>query len=95
MSRISLGAEDWRAQALCADTNLEIWFSAGARQHKTAKKICRDCPVRRQCLSYAMDVPIDHGIWGGFTERERRRFRHMAGSGGWRAVVFGRQQVAS
>jgi hypothetical protein len=32
-----------------------------------------------------MDAPVDHGVWGGFTERERRRFRRQAGDAGWRA----------
>jgi hypothetical protein len=34
-----------------------------------------------------MDEPVDHGIWGGLTERERRRFRRQAGNGGWRSMI--------
>ncbi|HVL64252.1 MAG TPA: WhiB family transcriptional regulator [Actinomycetota bacterium] len=77
--------QNWRALGSCATTDANLWFAVGAREHKEAKKICRSCPVRTECLSYAMDAPVDHGVWGGFTERERRRFRRQAGDAGWRA----------
>ena len=70
--------EDWRAAGLCSRTNPDLWFSPGAVEHKEAKRICRDCPVRQQCLQYAMETPVDHGIWGGMTERERRRYRRQS-----------------
>lgn len=79
--------EDWRAGALCARTDPDLFFAVGAREHREAKSICKQCPVRRQCLVYAMEGPIDHGIWGGMTERERRRFRRQAGPEGWRAKL--------
>jgi hypothetical protein len=37
-----------------------------------------------------MDAPVDHGVWGGMTERERRRYRRMAGADNWRAVILAR-----
>jgi WhiB family redox-sensing transcriptional regulator len=79
--------QNWRAFAGCAKTDPDLFFAVGAEEHRTAKEICRQCPVRRECLSYAMDVPIDHGIWGGMTERERRRYRRRAGSSGWRSIL--------
>ena len=69
--------DDWRAGALCARTDPDLWFSPGALEHKEAKRICRDCPVRSECLSYALYTPVDHGIWGGMTERERRKHRRQ------------------
>jgi WhiB family redox-sensing transcriptional regulator len=69
--------QDWRAEALCATDHPELWFAVGAIEHRAAKAICRRCPVQAQCLSYAMEAPVDHGIWGGFTERERRRQRRQ------------------
>ena len=69
--------QDWRSQAVCAQTDPDLWFSPGAVEHREAKRICRECPVRRQCLSYAMEAPVDHGVWGGMTERERRRHRRL------------------
>ena len=80
--------QDWRAYALCARSNPELWFAVGALEHKYAKKVCRECPVRNECLAYAMEAPIDHGIWGGMTERERRRYRRLAGAqGDWRSAL--------
>ena len=76
--------QDWRAQALCSKTDPEIFFAPGALEHKVAKRICRLCPVQRQCLVYAMEAPMDHGVWGGLTERERRGFRRRATDGDWR-----------
>jgi WhiB family redox-sensing transcriptional regulator len=79
--------QNWRALASCAQIDPDLFFAVGAREHKLAKRICRTCPVRRECLAYAMDEPVDHGIWGGMTERERRRYRRQAGPAGWRSLV--------
>jgi WhiB family redox-sensing transcriptional regulator len=78
---------DWRAFALCAESDPNLWFGAGALEHKLAKRICRRCPVRTECLDYAMEAPVDHGVWGGMTERERRRCRRKAPGGDWRAAL--------
>ncbi|MDQ3660718.1 MAG: WhiB family transcriptional regulator [Actinomycetota bacterium] len=78
--------EDWRAQARCAAFDPDLFFAPGSLEHRVAKRICRDCPVRRQCLLYALETPIDHGVWGGMTERERRRFRRQWGAE-WRALI--------
>ncbi len=78
---------DWRARARCAGFDPELFFAAGALEHRIAKRICRACPVRAQCLAYAMEQPIDHGVWGGLTERERRRYRRVASEGDWRLLV--------
>lgn len=79
--------QDWRAFGNCAGRNPDLWFAAGALEHKMAKRICRNCPVQVECLTYAMEIPVDHGIWGGLTERERRRARRRAGAGDWRAYL--------
>lgn len=79
--------EDWRARGSCSKVDPNLWFAVGALEHKVAKRICRACPVRGECLSYAMDAPVDHGIWGGLTERERRRWRRLAGDKSWRDVI--------
>lgn len=80
--------QDWRAIGLCGQADPDLFFAVGAPEHKQAKRICRSCPVREQCLSYAMDCPVDHGIWGGLTERERRRWRRNAGPTGWRSTAL-------
>jgi WhiB family transcriptional regulator, redox-sensing transcriptional regulator len=84
---LNLADQDWRAMALCARSDPDLFFAPGALEHKLAKRVCRHCPVRKQCLAYAMDAPVDHGIWGGLTERERRRYRRLAGDDGWRVLL--------
>jgi WhiB family redox-sensing transcriptional regulator len=79
--------QNWRAAGLCGAENADLWFAVGAVEHRNAKRICARCPVRGECLAYAMDGGIDYGIWGGLTERERRRFRREAPFGNWREAV--------
>jgi WhiB family redox-sensing transcriptional regulator len=79
--------QDWRAHGSCSQGDPNLWFAVGALEHKRAKSICRRCPVKTECLAYAMDTPIDHGVWGGLTERERRRYRRQSSDGNWRALL--------
>ncbi|MFF0740352.1 WhiB family transcriptional regulator [Streptomyces sp. NPDC004111] len=67
------GAEggDWGTRAACRTADPEELFVEGAAQQR-AKAVCEGCPVRTQCLAYALDLRIEHGVWGGMTERERR-----------------------
>ena len=69
---------DWRVDAACRDADPELFFPDGdirsARaQLKTAKLICRGCPVSATCLNWALANGQETGIWGGLTEDERRR----------------------
>ncbi|HWM03863.1 MAG TPA: WhiB family transcriptional regulator [Actinophytocola sp.] len=68
---------DWRHEAACRDEDPELFFPVsdigpGARQVTRAKAVCARCPVRARCLDHALDNGLDHGIFGGTTERERR-----------------------
>ncbi len=68
---------DWRERAACRDADPELFFpisevGPGARQVAAAKAVCARCPVRAQCLRYALDNGLDHGVFGGATEVERR-----------------------
>jgi len=79
------GHPDWRADAACRDADPELFFPDGdvrsARAHvKTAKLICRGCPVSATCLNWALASGQEAGIWGGLTEDERRRL-HRRGRG--------------
>jgi WhiB family redox-sensing transcriptional regulator len=70
-------ATDWRHRAACRDEDPELFFPVsdmgpGARQVAQAKAVCARCPVRSQCLDYALDNALDYGVFGGTTERERR-----------------------
>jgi WhiB family transcriptional regulator, redox-sensing transcriptional regulator len=76
---------DWRDAAACRDADPELFFPDGdtrsARaQLKTAKLICRGCPVTAVCLSWALASGQEAGIWGGLTEHERHSL-HRRGRG--------------
>ncbi|MGZ2361698.1 WhiB family transcriptional regulator [Streptomyces sp. 372A] len=63
--------EAWRGLASCRSVDPDQLFVNGAAQNG-AKALCTGCRVRTECLAYALDRRIEHGIWGGMTERERR-----------------------
>lgn len=67
----------WRARAICRDENPELFFPHGTHgaaraQLAAAKYVCSSCPVREDCLSWAMDNGEIDGVWGGTSEDERR-----------------------
>ena len=76
-----LDAEEqgWQEQALCAETDPEAFFPEKGGSTREAKKICTGCEVRSECLEYALSNDERFGIWGGLSERERRRLRRQAG----------------
>lgn len=63
----------WQDQAVCAQTDPEVFFPEKGGRTREAKRICRSCEVRVACLQYALDHNERFGVWGGFSERERRR----------------------
>ena len=67
--------EDWRDLALCAETDPEAFFPAKGGSTRQAKAVCASCEVRRPCLEYALEHQVGPGIWGGLSERERRRLK--------------------
>ena len=67
--------QDWQEQALCAQTDPEAFFPEKGGSTREAKRICRACGVRDECLEYALENDERFGIWGGLSERERRRLK--------------------
>jgi WhiB family redox-sensing transcriptional regulator len=65
----------WQTDALCAQTDPEAFFPEKGGSTRDAKKICTSCEVRAQCLEYALLNDERFGIWGGLSERERRKLR--------------------
>jgi WhiB family redox-sensing transcriptional regulator len=63
----------WMADGKCRDLPPEVFFPSDGVGVEVARRICADCPVQEQCLEYALYHRIDHGVWGGASERERRR----------------------
>lgn len=68
----------WQADALCAQTDPEAFFPEKGGSTRDAKRICTSCDVRAQCLEYALENDERFGIWGGLSERERRKLRKRA-----------------
>ena len=68
----------WQSDALCAQTDPEAFFPEKGGSTRDAKKICASCEVRAQCLEYALQNDERFGIWGGLSERERRKLRKHA-----------------
>lgn len=68
----------WQSDALCAQTDPEAFFPEKGGSTRDAKKICASCEVRAQCLEYALKNDERFGIWGGLSERERRKLRKRA-----------------
>lgn len=69
--------EDWRISALCTQTDPEAFFPEKGGSTREAKRICASCEVKQDCLEYALEGDERFGIWGGLSERERRRLRRM------------------
>lgn len=68
----------WQEQALCAQTDPEAFFPEKGGSTREAKAVCASCEVRAQCLEYALENDERFGIWGGMSERERRRLKRRA-----------------
>ncbi len=73
-----LEQQDWQERALCAQTDPEAFFPEKGGSTREAKRICAGCEVRAECLEYALTFDERFGIWGGLSERERRRLKRGA-----------------
>lgn len=73
---------DWRHRAECLSEDPELFFPVGAetgspsgpakQQIEEAKAVCERCDVKERCLSWALEIGIEHGVFGGMTGYERR-----------------------
>ncbi len=71
---------NWRDLAACRDEDPELFFPIGhtgpaVMQAEQAKAVCRRCPVQWECLNWALENGEDDGVWGGKTDKERRRLK--------------------
>ena len=65
----------WQDYANCLGVDPDLFFPERGASTREAKEVCRGCVVRMQCLEYALANGEKFGIWGGMSERERRRIR--------------------
>jgi WhiB family transcriptional regulator, redox-sensing transcriptional regulator len=93
---VTVSAVNWRSSAACLSADPDLFFPISStgpaeRQIARAKTICAGCPVRRECLEFALAHDQAHGIWGGTTpedrQRDRRRRRRRAAAAAKRTVA--------
>ncbi len=79
-TKLALDADDrvWVLEAKCLDADPEAFFPEKGGSTREAKRICSACPVRNECLEHALANDERFGIWGGLSERERRRMKRFS-----------------
>ena len=88
------GDSSWATRGACVSMDPDGFFVQGAEQH-AVKTACGACPVRTECLADALDNRVDFGVWGGMTERERRRLlRRHPDVSDWSALLRRVEQQA-
>lgn len=75
--------ENWRTRAACRDEDPDLFFPIGSTgpalvQTEDAKAVCQACPVRQECLRWALENGQDAGVWGGLAEDERRTLKRRS-----------------
>jgi len=68
---------DWKDSSNCLGVDPDLFFPERGASTREAKEVCRGCIVREDCLEYALMNGEKFGIWGGMSERERRRIRRQ------------------
>jgi WhiB family redox-sensing transcriptional regulator len=63
----------WMSEGKCRELSPTVFFPSDGIGVQAAQRICAECSVADVCLQYALDERVDHGVWGGKSERERRR----------------------
>ena len=67
--------KSWQTKSNCMGVDPDLFFPDRGASTREAKEVCRGCVVREECLEYALSNGEKFGIWGGMSERERRRLR--------------------
>lgn len=75
LATLSITPEPWTVAAVCATTNPDAWFPEPGTSTKPATTVCQTCPVRAECLDYAVRTNQRDGIWGGMTPQQIRNMR--------------------
>ena len=68
----------WVGDAVCAQTDPEVFFPEKGASSREARRVCRGCGVRKECLEFALRTGQRFGVWGGVSERQRRSMKRIA-----------------
>lgn len=85
---LATDAMAWQDLAKCRGADPDLFFPERGASTRTAKGICRECSVQAECLEFAIVSSEKFGIWGGMSERERRKIRRE------RAAIAARRRVS-
>ncbi|MFO7293053.1 MAG: WhiB family transcriptional regulator [Actinomycetes bacterium] len=72
---LAVGELSWQDYANCRGADADLFFPERGASTRKAKAICAECQVRQECLEFAIQIGEKFGIWGGMSERERRKIR--------------------
>ncbi len=75
MSESERNLTSWRRQAACRDMDTDVFFPLSDEEAGPAKAVCATCPVRAECLEFALATNQEAGVWGATSEEERRKLR--------------------
>lgn len=78
---------NWMDHAACKGKPSDVFYVEVGKNATEAAAICADCPVRHDCLMYAIDNNERHGVWGGLAEKDRRKLGRELGRGPMRRIV--------
>lgn len=90
----NVNGKSWRDYANCFGVDPDLFFPEGGASTREARECCRGCVVREECLDYALVNGEKFGIWGGLTERERRRVRRQRALGVTAAQAVSRYVIS-
>ena len=71
-----MSLDGWRDQAACEGLDTNMFFPTKGLSSKPARAVCAECPVEAECLDFALVCMMKHGVWGGTTDRMRRKVRY-------------------
>lgn len=74
---LNTAGEVWQDRALCAQVGFDIFFPEKGGSTHEAKQVCGSCPVRDECLEYALAENVSHGVWGGLSAPQREELRRQ------------------
>lgn len=75
---VDLDERPWASYAACRGADPDLFFPGEGEEALAALKICSGCAVKAECLEWALEARIRYGVWGGTTERDRRRLQRRS-----------------